>query len=74
MINEYLNLKCYFICIKETIYNVLYLQELYNCCWLQAKGGGCESEEAYVGAEVIFLDIHNIHVMRERWATSHSTS
>lgn len=32
----------------------------------QAKGGGFESEDAYNGAEVQFLDIHNIHVMRER--------
>lgn len=31
----------------------------------KAKGGGFESEDAYCGAEVVFLDIHNIHVMRE---------
>ena len=30
-----------------------------------AKGGGYESEDAYTNAELIFLDIHNIHVMRE---------
>lgn len=30
-----------------------------------AKGGGYESEDAYANAELIFLDIHNIHVMRE---------
>lgn len=29
------------------------------------KGGGYESEDAYQNAELIFLDIHNIHVMRE---------
>ncbi|XP_074604434.1 phosphatidylinositol-3-phosphate phosphatase [Brevipalpus obovatus] len=31
----------------------------------KARGGGYESEENYVNAEIIFLDIHNIHVMRE---------
>ncbi|XP_005109978.1 myotubularin-related protein 2 [Aplysia californica] len=31
----------------------------------KARGGGYESEEAYRNAELIFLDIHNIHVMRE---------
>lgn len=31
----------------------------------KAKGGGCESEECYKNAEVQFLDIANIHVMRE---------
>ena len=33
----------------------------------QAKGGGYESEDAYQNAELIFMDIHNIHVMRERY-------
>uniref|UniRef100_A0A8C4N844 phosphatidylinositol-3,5-bisphosphate 3-phosphatase n=1 Tax=Eptatretus burgeri TaxID=7764 RepID=A0A8C4N844_EPTBU len=31
----------------------------------KAKGGGFESEESYPNAEVHFLDIYNIHVMRE---------
>ncbi|XP_056397061.1 myotubularin-related protein 1 isoform X2 [Hyla sarda] len=31
----------------------------------KAKGGGYESETAYPNAELIFLEIHNIHVMRE---------
>lgn len=31
----------------------------------KAKGGGYESEEAYRCTELCFLDIHNIHVMRE---------
>nr|XP_020830711.1 myotubularin-related protein 1 isoform X8 [Phascolarctos cinereus] len=31
----------------------------------KAKGGGYESESAYPNAELIFLEIHNIHVMRE---------
>ncbi|XP_066987744.1 myotubularin-related protein 2 isoform X4 [Macrobrachium rosenbergii] len=31
----------------------------------KAKGGGYENEDAYQNAEVQFLDIHNIHVMRE---------
>lgn len=32
----------------------------------QAKGGGYENEDTYQNAEICFLDIHNIHVMRER--------
>jgi myotubularin-related protein 1/2 len=31
----------------------------------KARGGGYESDEAYPFAELVFLDIHNIHVMRE---------
>lgn len=31
----------------------------------KARGGGHESEDAYQNAELVFLDIHNIHVMRE---------
>ncbi|GFR72324.1 myotubularin-related protein 2 [Elysia marginata] len=31
----------------------------------KARGGGFESDGAYQIAELIFLDIHNIHVMRE---------
>ncbi|XP_041359915.1 myotubularin-related protein 2-like [Gigantopelta aegis] len=31
----------------------------------KARGGGYENEDAYQNAELIFLDIHNIHVMRE---------
>ncbi|KAL3242906.1 hypothetical protein MRX96_020919 [Rhipicephalus microplus] len=31
----------------------------------KAKGGGYESDEAYRCTELCFLDIHNIHVMRE---------
>jgi len=31
----------------------------------KAKGGGYESEDAYPNVELIFCDIHNIHVMRE---------
>lgn len=31
----------------------------------KAKGGGFESEETYSNVEINFLDIHNIHVMRE---------
>ncbi|XP_043561048.1 myotubularin isoform X4 [Chiloscyllium plagiosum] len=31
----------------------------------KATGGGYEGDDAYQRAEVIFLDIHNIHVMRE---------
>ncbi|XP_058147398.1 phosphatidylinositol-3-phosphate phosphatase MTMR1 isoform X4 [Dasypus novemcinctus] len=31
----------------------------------KAKSGGYESESAYPNAELVFLEIHNIHVMRE---------
>ncbi|XP_039600005.1 myotubularin-related protein 2 [Polypterus senegalus] len=31
----------------------------------KTKGGGFESEDTYQNAELVFLDIHNIHVMRE---------
>ncbi|OWF52926.1 myotubularin-related protein 2-like [Mizuhopecten yessoensis] len=31
----------------------------------KAKGGGYEREENYQNAEVVFLDIHNIHVMKD---------
>uniref|UniRef100_A0A915JYV0 phosphatidylinositol-3,5-bisphosphate 3-phosphatase n=1 Tax=Romanomermis culicivorax TaxID=13658 RepID=A0A915JYV0_ROMCU len=33
----------------------------------KAKGGGFESEEAYPNTELLFLDIQNIHVMRESY-------
>ncbi|ETE65674.1 Myotubularin-related protein 2, partial [Ophiophagus hannah] len=36
-----------------------------RCSQPMAKGGGYESEDAYQNAELVFLDIHNIHVMRE---------
>ena len=40
-----------------------------------AKGGGYESEDHYQNAELVFLDIHNIHVMRESLRkVSHSGS
>lgn len=31
----------------------------------KARGGGYESEETYQNVEILFLDIHSIHVMRE---------
>ncbi|XP_074651370.1 phosphatidylinositol-3,5-bisphosphate 3-phosphatase MTMR2-like [Tubulanus polymorphus] len=31
----------------------------------KAKGGGYENEDSYSNVELVFLDIHNIHVMRE---------
>lgn len=36
-----------------------------NAAANKMKGGGFESEDAYQNAELVFLDIHNIHVMRE---------
>lgn len=38
---------------------------MVNAVANKAKGGGFESEDAYQNAELLFLDIHNIHVMRE---------
>ncbi|KAK2720356.1 myotubularin-related protein 2-like [Artemia franciscana] len=31
----------------------------------KARGGGYETDDCYPNAELVFLDIHNIHVMRE---------
>ena len=31
----------------------------------KAKGGGYENDEVYQNIDLVFLDIHNIHVMRE---------
>ena len=33
----------------------------------KAKGGGYEVQENYQNTELVFLDIANIHVMRERF-------
>lgn len=33
--------------------------------FFQAKGGGFEDPDAYQNCDIVFLDIHNIHVMRE---------
>lgn len=46
---------------RLTHLNLIYLV----CFSVQMKGGGYESEDAYQNAELVFLDIHNIHVMRE---------
>ena len=37
----------------------------FVCLVSQATGGGYESDDVYHNAELFFLDIHNIHVMRE---------
>lgn len=54
-------------CIKVLLLLIIWMCE---CCSAnaianKAKGGGYEPEDAYQNAELIFLDIHNIHVMRE---------
>ncbi|XP_042562198.1 myotubularin-related protein 2 [Clupea harengus] len=36
-----------------------------NAAANKMKGGGFESEDAYQNAELVFLDIQNLHVMRE---------
>ena len=66
---------CGWVKIKMLLYSLVtsllsrFASRLFPCvCTLQAKGGGYESEDAYQNAELVFLDIHNIHVMRERWA------
>lgn len=33
----------------------------------KARGGGYESEDFYQNAEVVYLDIPNIHIVRESW-------
>lgn len=54
----------------ETLNWLFWIQQVW-CCYSanaianKAKGGGYESEDAYQNAELVFLDIHNIHVMRE---------
>ncbi|MEE6496828.1 hypothetical protein FKM82_002497 [Ascaphus truei] len=47
---------------KITIYDA---RPNVNAVANKATGGGYESEDAYPNAELVFLDIHNIHVMRE---------
>ncbi|XP_053329601.1 myotubularin [Spea bombifrons] len=47
---------------KLTIYDA---RPNVNAVANKATGGGYESEDAYQNAELVFLDIHNIHVMRE---------
>ncbi|XP_053555130.1 myotubularin [Bombina bombina] len=47
---------------KLTIYDA---RPNVNAVANKATGGGYESEDAYPNAELVFLDIHNIHVMRE---------
>ncbi|KAM9274027.1 myotubularin isoform 5-T7 [Morus bassanus] len=47
---------------KLTIYDA---RPNVNAVANKATGGGYESEDAYPNAELFFLDIHNIHVMRE---------
>ncbi|XP_030064791.1 myotubularin [Microcaecilia unicolor] len=47
---------------KLTIYDA---RPNVNAVANKATGGGYESDDAYQNAELFFLDIHNIHVMRE---------
>ncbi|XP_055125250.1 myotubularin isoform X2 [Symphalangus syndactylus] len=47
---------------KLTIYDA---RPSVNAVANKATGGGYESDDAYHNAELFFLDIHNIHVMRE---------
>ncbi|XP_053129967.1 myotubularin isoform X3 [Hemicordylus capensis] len=47
---------------KLTIYDA---RPSVNAVANKATGGGYESDDAYPNAELFFLDIHNIHVMRE---------
>ncbi|XP_051167075.1 myotubularin-related protein 2 isoform X2 [Leptopilina boulardi] len=44
---------------------ILDARPMPNAIANKARGGGYESEDAYQNAELVFLDIHNIHVMRE---------
>nr|KAF6436018.1 myotubularin 1 [Rousettus aegyptiacus] len=47
---------------KLTIYDA---RPNVNAVANKATGGGYESDDAYHNTELLFLDIHNIHVMRE---------
>uniref|UniRef100_A0AAY5KL65 Myotubularin n=1 Tax=Esox lucius TaxID=8010 RepID=A0AAY5KL65_ESOLU len=47
---------------KLTIYDA---RPSVNAVANKATGGGYEGDDAYQNAELVFLDIHNIHVMRE---------
>ncbi|TRY92951.1 hypothetical protein DNTS_016093 [Danionella cerebrum] len=47
---------------KLTIYDA---RPNVNAVANKATGGGYEADDAYQSAELVFLDIHNIHVMRE---------
>ncbi|XP_043377649.1 myotubularin isoform X2 [Chelonia mydas] len=47
---------------KLTIYDA---RPSVNAVANKATGGGYEGDDAYPNAELFFLDIHNIHVMRE---------
>ncbi|XP_068107122.1 myotubularin isoform X2 [Hyperolius riggenbachi] len=47
---------------KLTIYDA---RPSVNAVANKATGGGYESDDTYPFAELVFLDIHNIHVMRE---------
>nr|KAF6283616.1 myotubularin 1 [Pipistrellus kuhlii] len=47
---------------KLTIYDA---RPSVNAVANKATGGGYESDDAYHNTELFFLDIHNIHVMRE---------
>ena len=42
------------------------MRYITECCVLQAMGGGYELDEAYPNMDFSFLDIGNIHVMRDR--------
>ena len=48
---------------KKTVFFELFFS-------MQAKGGGYEAMENYQNTELIFLDIANIHVMRDRFVSS----
>uniref|UniRef100_A0A8C7CGH7 Myotubularin n=1 Tax=Oncorhynchus kisutch TaxID=8019 RepID=A0A8C7CGH7_ONCKI len=47
---------------KLTIYDA---RPSVNAVANKATGGGYEGDDTYQNAELVFLDIHNIHVMRE---------
>lgn len=53
-------------CLKDLLSNLSSCLKFF-CLSVQAKGGGYENEEFYQNTELTFLDIANIHVMRERY-------
>ena len=67
-LNFFLNLFCQNIMDANAQSHKIYIFDArpkVNAVANMAKGGGYENEESYQNAEFAFLDIHNIHVMRE---------
>ena len=67
-INAYANIVSYMTCIAGApdLHGLVCEVLAYFVLCVQAMGGGYELDEAYQNMDFCFLDIGNIHVMRER--------